>query len=172
MICCYTVMFKEEESIEKRDIKIPRAQLLPCRPFKEPKNKPDAKREDLERRGFGGWDCCLTTMLRRYKWIAWSGEDTVDYSGRELTVLFALSFTCAHTGLLSLEHWLFNRKSIHQIRFSKIILTKKCNKYAHFHMRQHCGQAVIAWKLYFYFIYIYIRCEWLTVYMYSKHYLF
>lgn len=54
MIRCYTAMFKGEESIEKRDIKILRAQLLPRLLLKEPKNKPDAKRVDLERHGFGG----------------------------------------------------------------------------------------------------------------------
>lgn len=50
----YTAMFKEPGSIEKRDIKILRAQLLVCLLLKQPKNKPDAKREDLERHGFGG----------------------------------------------------------------------------------------------------------------------
>ncbi len=54
VICCSTVMLKKEESIEMRDIKILRAQLLPRLLLKEPKNKPGAKREDLERHGFGG----------------------------------------------------------------------------------------------------------------------
>lgn len=55
MIRRYTEMFKDEGSIERRDIKkILRARLILRLLPKEPKNKPDAKREDLERRGFGG----------------------------------------------------------------------------------------------------------------------
>ncbi len=86
---------KKGEPIERRDIKIPRAQLLSHPHLKEPKNKPDAKRGDLQRHGCGGWDCCQATMLRRFKWtkwIAWSWDDTVNYSGRELAALSAVPF--------------------------------------------------------------------------------
>ena len=104
------------------------------------KTKPDAKRGDLERHGFGGWDCCLTTMLWRYKWtqwIAWSGEDTVDYTGKELTVLPALCIfhMCIH-GSQSKKLW-------SSFFFSKNVKTKnwpkkamKCNKWAYFSKRE------------------------------------
>lgn len=42
-------MFKEEESIEKRDIKIPRAQHLPGLLLKEPKKTNLAPREKIWR---------------------------------------------------------------------------------------------------------------------------